>query len=202
MWVVIAIAVLVALVVLLLCVPLSIALSIYVYGDLKFRLRLGWLFGLVAKDIKRKKKATERRESGIEGRPKSRRKRVSIALVVELLRTRGLLRRVWKLVVDILRLVKIRDFRADIKVGLDDPADTGFLFASIGSPLLFLNPAITNRINIRPSFSESATFEGYLHASVKFLPVQVILPGIGFVFSLPILRVIWTLIKSKWKRKK
>jgi hypothetical protein len=165
-------------------------------------MRLKWLFGLVDTDIKRKKKTEKEREKRKERKPKSRGRQVNPKLILKLLRTRGLIPRVWKLITDLLRLLKPRDFKADIKVGLDDPADTGVLFAIIGPPLLFIDPAITNRISIQPSFAESAVFEGYMHAVVRFLPIQIVLAVIGFIFSLPALRVAWTFMRNRWKRKK
>ena len=202
MWVIVILAVLVALAVFLLCVPFSIALRLDVYGSPKFHVRLGWLFGLVDRDIKKREKKPKEPKSKTESKPKPRGKRVSPKLILELLRTRGLLRRIWQLIADLLRLLKIRDFKADFTVGLDDPADTGLLFAAIGLPLLFLSPVFTDRISVRPSFSNSAALEGYIHALVKLRPIQLIMPVIGFVFSLPALRVIKILTLSKWKRKK
>ena len=52
--------------------------------------------------------------------------------IFQIVMTRGLPGQVKQLLKGIIRCFKIRKLVAEFKVGLDNPADTGFLFALIG----------------------------------------------------------------------
>ena len=208
MWVIAAIAGLAALFILVLCVPLGITLRLDVYGRPKLRLKLTWLFGLVGKEVSKGKKKPEKKEKPeekkvmVEGRPKPRGRRRGAKLIFNLLRTKGLPRQIKNLVTGIFRALKIGDFGADFRIGLDNPADTGLLFAAIGPAVLLLSSAFPHRMRMQPSFADEAVFEGYLHGALSLRPILLISPVLGFVFSMPAFRVIKTLVWSKWKRKK
>ena len=193
MWVIIALAGLFALVVLVLSIPIDLAFRLDVYGRPKFSLRLVWLFGLVSKELKRGKKKPSKRKP---------RKRRGGRGIFRILRTKGLLRQLKALVMDILGCLKIRDLSIDFRVGLDNPADTGLLFATIGPSLIFLSPSVRRSISIKPSFEVEAVLEGYAQAAVRLRPIRLLVPLLRFVFSLAFLRVIKTVVLAKWKRKK
>jgi hypothetical protein len=193
LWVIIALAGLFTLVVLVLSIPLDLAFRLDVHGRPKFSLRLVWLFGLVSKDLKRGKKKPSKRKP---------RKRRGGRGIFRILRTKGLLRQLKALVMDILGCLKIRDLSIDFRVGLDNPADTGLLFATIGPSLIFLSPSVRRSISIKPSFEVEAVLEGYAQAAVRLRPIRLLVPLLRFVFSLAFLRVIKTVVLAKWKRKK
>ena len=188
------------LIVLILCVPLETVLSLEVYGKPRFRMRMVWLFGLVGKDIKRGKKKTEEKKKEVEGKQK-RRRRISARTIFKILRIKGLLRQLRVLLKDLLRTFRIRDLGADFKVGLGNPADTGFLFNFIGPINFFLSSLFPFPVRVQPSFAGGAGLEGYLHGAVRLQPIQLVMPFLRFTFSLPAIRVIKLLVVSKWKRK-
>lgn len=192
MWVIIALASLVVLVALVLCVPFDTAFRVDIYGRQRFSLRLIWLFGLVKKELKRGKKKPSKRKPG--GRRGARD-------IFKILRTEGLLRQLKTLVTDILSRLKIRDLSIDLRVGLDNPADTGFLFAVIGPALLFCSPS-THHLRLQPSFEGEAVLEGYAQGAVRLLPIRFVVPFLRFIFSMATLRVAKTVLLTKWKRKK
>ena len=146
MWVVAILASLAGLVILLLCVPLDMALRMDVYGRPKFSLRLAWLFGLVSKEIRKGKKKPEEKKRVAEGKPKPRKRRVKARTVFEILQTRGLLGQFKRLLKDIFSRLKIRDLIVNLRVGLDNPADTGLLFAIIGPAIFFLSSSFPHEI--------------------------------------------------------
>ena len=191
MWVITALASLAVLAVLVLCVPLDMVVRLDVDGRPRFRMRLVWLFGLVSKEVRRGEK---KRKPG--------KRRVKARTIFQILRTRGLLGQVKRLLKDILRRLKIRDLTADITVGLGDPADTGLLFAVIGPATFFLGSSQVHEIRVRPSFEDEAVFEGYLSGALRLLPIQLVIPFLRFVFSLATIRVVKTLVVGKWRRKK
>ncbi len=207
MWVIAAVAGLAALFILVLCVPLGITLRLDVYGRPKLRLKLTWLFGLVGREVSKGKKKPgkekpEEKKAMLKGGPKAKRGKGGARLIFNLLRTEGLPRQIKNLVTGIFRPLKIRDFGADFRIGLDNPADTGMLFAAIGPALLLLSSAFPHRMRMQPSFADGAVFEGYMHGALRLRPIQLIIPVLGFVFSLPAFRLMKTLAWSKWKRKR
>ena len=202
MWVIAALASLAVLIILVLCVPLNMVFRLDVDGRPRFRMRLVWLFGLVSKEITKAKKKPEEERRVAEGKRKPGKRRVKARTIFKILRTRGLLGQVKRLLKDILRRLKIRDLTADITVGLGDPADTGLLFAVIGPATFFLGSSHVHEIRVQPSFKDEAVFEGYLSGALRLLPIQLVIPFLRFVFSLATIRVVKTLVVGKWRRKK
>ena len=200
MWVVATLASLAVVIIFVLCIPLDAVLHIDVYGRPKFQMRLVWLFGLVSKEITKAKKKPEEKERVAKGKRKPR--KIQARTIFKILRTKGLLKQLKRLLRDVLRHLKIRDLRVDFRVGLDDPADTGLLFALIGPATFFLGSSRVHEIKVQPSFEDEAVFEGYLSGALRLVPIQLVVPCLRFVFSLATLRVVKILVVTKWKRKK
>ncbi len=202
MWAILIIASLLVLVVFAFSVPLDVVLRIDVYGSPKFRMRLTWLFGLVSKEITKEEKKPEYKKKAGNGKGKPRKRGSGAKTILEILRARGLLGQIKLLLKGILRLPRIKDLAADLKVGLGDPADTGLLFAIIGPTISFLGSYFPNRIKVQPSFADEPVLEGSLHGALRLRPIQFIPPLLRFVFSLPTIRVVKILAVAKWRRKK
>ena len=202
MWVITALVSLAVLLIVVLCVPLDMVLHTDVHGRLKFRLRLSWLFGLVSKEITKGKKKPEAKREVVEGKRKPRDRRRGIRVILEILRTKGLLRQLQNLIKGILGRINIRDLIVNLKIGLDNPADTGFLFAIIGPATLFLGSSRFHQIRLEPSFADEAVFEGYSYGRVRLRPIQLVMPFVRFAFSLSTVRAAKMLVLTKWKRKK
>ena len=193
MWVVVALCSLVVLVVLVLCIPVDLVLDLDTAGGPKSRVRLTWLFGLISKEVSRREKKPEKKER--------RRKRPNLRTIIEILRTRGFLRQLQRLIRDIFRRLEIKRLECDLRVGLDDPADTGFLFAVIGPVTVFLSNSLFRHIRIEPSF-EGAVFQGHAHGAIRVRPIKLVPPLMWFVFSLSTMRVLKRLVLTKWRRRK
>ena len=201
MWVIAALASLAVLATLVLCVPLDISIHLDVYGRPKFRVRLTWLFGLVSKEVRGGRKKPEKKKRVVEVKRKLRERGRRARTIFEILRTKGLLRQLRGLLMDVLRRFKIGELKANCRVGLDTPADTGLLFAVIRPATLFLSSSRVDEIRVQPSF-DAAVFEGYLHGAVRLHPIQLVLPFLRFAFSLAAIRVIKILVMTKWRRRK
>ena len=172
------------------------------YGKPKFRTRLAWLFGLVGKELKKGREKPEEKERVPEGKPKRRKRGIRARTVFEILRTKGLLGQFKRLLRDIFGCLRFKDLRVDLRVGLDDPADTGLLFAVIGPATFFLSSSFPHRIRVQPSFEDEMVFEGSLSGVLRLWPIQLVLPVLKFVFSLATIRLLKTLVVSRWKGKK
>ncbi len=200
MWAIATLAGLTGLIIFVLCVPLDVALNLDVSGRPRFRLRLVWLFGLVSKELDREKEKPKEKKKHPEEKLKKKRG-IRFRTILKILRTKGLLKQLKDLVRGILGQFKIRELGANLKLGLDDPADTGLLFALIGATTPFLRLPPQYQIRVQPSFYDEATFEGYLHGTLRLRPVKLVWPVIRFVYSLTALRIVKTLVLSKWKKK-
>lgn len=193
MWVIATLAGLVGLIIFVLCVPLDAVLSMDASGRPKFRLRLVWLFGLISKEVSREKKKPEEKLKKKRG--------IGFRNTLKILQARGLPGQLKDLVKDSLSQFKIKNLVANFKIGLDNPADTGLLFALIGSTTPFLRLPSQYQIRVQPSF-DKAVFEGFSYGHVRLRPIKLVGPFMRLVFSLAALRVVKLLVLSKWKRKK
>ena len=202
MWVVAALASLaVVLLILFLLVPVDMALHVDVHGRPKFQLRFSWLFGLIRKEVSGGKKQFAEKGKAVEGKRKAMKKAQGIGSVFKILRSKDLVKKIKNLLKDIFSSIKVRDLVVNLRIGLDNPADTGLLFAFIGPAVLFLSPSFPHQIRVQPSFEE-AVFEGYSYGKVKLQPIQLVVPFLKFILSLAVIRTIKTLVLSRWKRKK
>lgn len=195
MWAIITLASLAVILILVLCVPLDFVFRADVYGKPKFRLRLSWLFGLVGKELTGREKPEEKKKAVADKRePRKRGKRARAVFAI--LRSRGLLRQIRRLLCDVLRRFNIKDLGADFRVGLGDPADTGLLFALVGSATVLF----PRKIRVEPSFEDEVVFEGYSYGTLRLQPIRLVSPFVRFVFSLATLRVIKKLVLTKWRK--
>jgi hypothetical protein len=202
LWAVVTVCCLILLVILVLCVPLDFVFDIEVYGRPKVRMRLTWLFGLVRKELWR---GGERREEEVRVVPEKRRRgerRVRVGTILQILRTKGLLRRAHRLLKDIVSRVKVRELLVDFRVALDNPADTALAFGAIGVVSGFLGSSSRHEIKVSPSFDGEALLEGYSHGWLRLWPIQLVIPLLRFALSLAALRAVKILIVAKWKRKR
>lgn len=201
MWVLLTLASLAALLLFLLCVPLELVFELEVNGRAKFGLRLVWFFGLISQEVKKgKKKPKEEKDKVADQRKPAggKKKAGDIKTVFQILRTRGLLRHVIRLFRGIIRSFRIKELSVNLRLGLDNPADTGLLFAVIGPAMPFLSSSRFHQVALEPSFG-GAVCQGSLRGVVGLQPVRLIPPVTGFIFSPSMMRVIKTLVLSKWK---
>ena len=196
MWVVIWLVVALASLMAILSVPLDIICRIEVYERPKFRIRLKWLFGLLKKDIKEKRKPEEKRE---ERKPGEGRR--WLRAVFEIVRIEGMFKRLRRLVKEILNRLKIRELRVNFKVGLDNPADTSLLLGTIESSRLFWRPSFPHEIDIRADYEGEVILEGYTHLAVRVLPLQIVASLLRFLFSWSTIKAVKILVGAKWRKK-
>jgi hypothetical protein len=200
LWFIVAIVSLAALIILLLCIPVELVFRANTEGRPKFSLRLILFFGLFNGDLRPTAHRSE--EKGVSGeKPVSNRwQRIKFAL--EVLQTKGLLKQLGNFMMRTYRSMKVREFAANLKVDLDNPADTGLLFAFIAPVNLLSNCFLPYPIKIEPSFTGESFVTGYVNARVKLMPIQVVASATGFAFSVPSLRAAKRLVLYRWKRKR
>jgi hypothetical protein len=200
LWFIIALASLVALIVLFLCIPVELVFRANTEGKPKLSLRLVWFFGLFNRDLRQIVHEWEQKKV-VKDKPHSNwLQRVKLAL--EILQTRGLLKQLGSFIMRTYRSTKVRELAANLKVDLDNPADTGLLFAFIAPANLLTNYFLPYPIKIEPSFAGESFITGYVNARIKLTPIQVLAPATGLAFSVPSFRAVKKLVLYRWKRKR
>jgi hypothetical protein len=182
-------AIVVGVIVFLLSVPLELSLHLAVRERLDFHVSLGWFFSLVKKEFGRQKKQAKKRA----GRGWS---------FIDLLRIRGLLPKILRLLKDVFRHIRIRDLRVDFRIGLDDPADTALFTGSLWLPVFLLGLTSPYAIRLQPSFDNGPVLQGYAYVVLRLRPIQLVPAIVRFGCSRATLRLLGVLISGRWKRKK
>lgn len=201
MWVIVVLVSLAILITLFLCIPLDLVFRANIEGRPKFSLRLIWFFGLFTSELRQtRKKPEEKRVNEYEGKPADWMQRLRVTF--EILQTKGLLKQLGCSIKGIIRRIKVRELTANLKVGLDNPADTGLLFAFIAPVTLAINYFFPYPVKIAPSFTGESFITGYLCGAVRLWPIQLAASLIAFAFSLPTLRAAKKMVSYKWKRKR
>jgi hypothetical protein len=180
--------------IILLTVPVDLVFNVGKRDHIESRVRIGWLFGLIGKDIR-----ATRKQAKVKVKEKKKKRKRSVKPVLAVVRTRGFLKHVIRFIKDIIRRIKIRNLCVHLTLGLADPADTGLIFAAITPLVTFAGvqkPTID--INIQPDF-EQENLQGYAEGGVRIYPIQFIKPLLLFIFSLTTLRVIKAIISARRK---
>jgi len=201
LWVIVVLVGLAALITLFLCIPLDLVFRANTEEKPKFNLRLLWFFGLFTTELRQpRKKREQKRVIESESKPTEWLQRLRITY--EILQTKGLFKQLRNFIKRIIRQIKVRELAANLKIGLDNPADTGLLFAFIAPLNLAINYFLPNPIKIGPLFTGESFITGYLYGAVRLWPIQLAASLIGLAFSLPAWRAAKKMVLYKWKRKR
>jgi hypothetical protein len=182
-------AIVLGVIIFLLSIPLELSLHLAVRERLDFHVSLGWFFSLVKKEFGRQKKQAKKRA----GRGWS---------FIDLLRIRGLLPKILRLLKDVFRHIRIRDLRVDFRIGLDDPADTALFTGSLWLPVFLLGLTSPYAIRLQPSFDNGPVLQGYAYVVLRLRPIQLVPAIVRFGCSRAALRLLGVLISGRWKREK
>jgi len=190
-------AALIALTVALLAVPLVLFIEAERTDTLKVRWRLFWLFGPVTPRSRNRSAgpAPDRAGARPTDTPKKRRAR-GRRVAVALLRTRGLLERIVRLALALLRRVKLERLQLDAMFGFENPAETGFVYGCL-SPVLVMADLQGLNVRCRPMFLESG-LRGALRATIRVRPLVVVGPMVAFLVSPPVVRA----ARAAWRIRK
>ncbi len=199
LWVIIALAALVIVILLLLCIPLDLTVQVNTSKSPACKLRLLWLFGLIDHDLRKpREKPQEKRKAGT-AREKKRGRSIRPDTIYRILRTTGLFSQVKQLLAGIVNSLKIKHLAANLKLGLENPADTALLFAITG-PVNFLLSLLPYDITIWPTFDSDLAFAAYVQGIARIWPILLVFALLKFIFSLPIMRIARILVATRWKK--
>jgi hypothetical protein len=153
----------------LLAIPIELDFYLKKDETLDYRAELCLLLGLVtidmtSKDMKRKKRILPKKQKSGK------------VHLMPLLKNRGFIKRIIRLIRDLLHSLQIRELNLHCRIGLDDPADTGMLLGLFWPLLLPWKNA-----RLKADFQE-AVFEGYCKAKIRLFPIQIIGYLLAFIF--------------------
>jgi hypothetical protein len=159
----------------LLSVPVELLFDIRHETAWRATMRLRWMFGLLNVPIaggkhpgKKAPKRTQTKRKKRRGRPR----------LLGMILDAGFRRRFARFVRDVLAALRPRDLWLRLRLGLDDPAETGMLWAAVG-PLASWAPA---RLDVAPVFPGPA-FDLASHGRVRLIPAQMLGLIAGFALS-------------------
>ena len=199
MWALIILASLIIVFVLILSVPLDFVFDISARKSPSFSFRLLWLFGLVDTDLKKSEGKSEQKKKSSKEKPKKRPK-IRAGTIYQVLQIRGLYNHIIRFLRGVLHSFKIKYLKINMRIGLEDPSDTGLLFA-ITAPANYLFSYLPYDFSFQPSFESETILEGNLKGDLRLKPIKLVPPIFKFIFSFQSMKILKILI-AEWKRKK
>jgi hypothetical protein len=175
---------------LLLAVPVELAFSVQRHaGQQESGATFGWLFGLVRLPLGRPgRRAPSRVGKHKAGRGKGPGPRRLMAM----LRSEGFTRRLLGLARDLLRRIQIRELNLAVRLGLDDPADTGRLWALVGPVIALLPLPTAASLAVTPDFHAEA-FDVDGRGRIRVIPLQLLATLVVFALSPTTFRALYAM---------
>jgi hypothetical protein len=152
------------------------------------------MFGLLRFPARR----TQREPDGRSRRQKPKAKKKARTLLRRLLRAMRqgeFRRRLARLLRQLPAAIRLREFRLRMRLGLDDPAETGFLWAFLGPLLAFASRRPNAVLDVAPEFS-GAALEVETHGKIRVIPAQLAWLALTFALSPATVRAVW----GQWGR--
>ncbi len=199
MWALITLASLIIIFILVLSVPLDFVFDINASRSPSFRFRLLWLFGLVDTELKKTGSKSEQKKKSGKEKPEKR-KKIRAGTIYQVLQIGGLYDHIFGFFRGVLRSLKIKDLKVNIRIGLEDPSDTGLLF-SITIPANYFFSYLPYDLSLQPSFDSETILEGNVKGDLQLKPIKLVSTTIKFIFSFQSIQILKIMI-AEWKRKR
>ena len=189
------IAIILGLLILLLALPIDLAFRVEGIEAFNGQIAIRWMFGLVrfrARIPGVSKPAREPKATKVRVKPDKRSGRPN---VFALLRQAAFRRRVYRLAADLVGAAHLHRLHLRMRLGLGDPADTGRLWALVGS----LNAVAQNLRNADVQIEAEyldPVFEFQARGRLLLVPLQFLILAIGFALSPASIRA-WRTLKGR-----
>jgi len=154
----------------LLSIPVDLSFYLEKEETLEYQAKLCLLFGFITIDMNREHGKAEK--SVVPKKQKSGK-----ADLMSLFRSKAFIKRLIRLMLDLLHSCRIKELNLHCRIGLGDPADTGML-AGILWPLL-----LPWKHTILKTDFQEAVFEGYCKMKIRIFPILIIGNILAFMFS-------------------
>ena len=181
-----------------LVVPIDIELTYNNQAQNKSRTRITWLFGLISFDVKeiKKSKFKIKTTKPLRHKEKKRKEKTDgLKSVLVLIQSKGFLRRVIRLIREIIAVAEIGRLDWHLGFGLDDPADTGRVYGMLSPAFSFMYACPRIHFSFVPLFGRM-TLETKINAAIRIVPMKFVLAVLSFIFSAENFRAINAVIKA------
>ena len=176
--------------ILLLAVPVDLVFRIQRRESFRAEVFVGWMYGLLRFRMPSRRPRPPRP-------PKKRAAQVRFARrLMAIFRSAAFRNRLLRFGGDLLKSVRVRACDLRFRMGMDDPADTGYLWAVAGSltGVLAVNPRVS--VTLDPSFVASC-FEADAQGTVRFIPIQLVYLSVLFLLSPATVGAMWMLVRTR-----
>lgn len=169
----------------LLAVPVDLRFSFEWHRRLSARFAIAWMFGIVRIRLR---STPKEREKGKRKRP-----RRHLARIAGALRAEGFVPRLGRFLTEVARQFQLAHIRLRGRLGFDDPADTGRIWAVMGPGAALLRSTGAS-VDLTPEFANPCLeLEG--GGRLRVVPVRLAWHSSRFLLSPPTLRAAWALVR-------
>ena len=199
----IVVIIVVALIAALLAIPFDVKFKIQRQEEFYSDIAVRWLFGHVKLNTSsqrghkpaKTRKTTKIKKTKIN---KTKKKRTNAKAAKDLLWNARFRYRFFKFVKDMIKAIHIASFYLRLRLGLDDPADTGRLWALLGPLSVFLANFSNSKVQLQPDFETEIV---YLESNgrIRIVPLQVIFTIFAFLLSPTTISALWTVFSTSRK---
>lgn len=193
----ITIAALLALIVGVLAVPVVVVIDIERGETSNAQWQVSWFFGLLNIRSTKEQSAASPAPEPVERRARvaAKRRKGGRRVGLAAWNTRGFVRRVAQLAMDLFRQAKFERLHVDATFGFENPADTGFVYGCL-SPVLVLAGARGLDIRCAPTFLDFGV-RGSLGATIHVRPLSIVGTMTAFLVSPPVVRTVWAVWRTR-----
>ena len=152
------------------------------------KVNLSWFFGIFSFEIYPKKYSTKEKK---EVKTSSEKKKgMGFSKIRKILSNSKFTSKTYNTLQRLLRSVKPDLKKLYLKIGLEDPADTGMLWGIFG-PLSGILYGFTDKdLTIEPDFLDPA-FNIETQGNITIIPLEILLIAFGYIFSPVVLKTYW-----------
>jgi hypothetical protein len=185
--------VLLLLIILVLVLPVYLEIALTAHGRVDLRLRVFCFFRLLCWELG--KKPAKKHERQVSAR--KARGHITWSRINGVIQVKGLWGRTWLLLKRLAHAIKIRKLESDLRVSLGEDYYTGMFTGLLLPVVLFINAQLSGGLKILPVFEEDIMIDGYLTGVVAVRPIHILAPVTAFIFSRPVLKAAWTMVRGK-----
>ena len=172
----------------LLSVPVDLAFRVQRQTSFRTDLTVRWMFGLVEFPLK------GRKPRGKPAKPKAKKRSRAARLLPRLLgalRSAKFRHRLLRFCRDIIAALRLRDCGLRLRLGFDDPADTGVVWAFVGPLVALFEAREAANVDVGADFGRE-TLEVDAGGKVRLIPAHLAWIFLVLALSPVTLRTAWT----------
>ncbi len=187
----IAVVILFALIIALLAIPFDVKFKIHRHEEFYSDFAVQWLFGIVKFNIPNQRtQKPDNQPHTTKKRKKAKKKPANFGAAKDLFWNARFRYRFFKFVKDMIKTIHLAGFYIRLRLGLDDPADTGRLWGYLGPLAAFLSNFSNSMVQLEPDFQTEVVYLDS-RGRMRIVPIQVIFTVFAFLFSPTTISALW-----------